>query len=75
MMRVQLSAVPVDTGNLHDHIGIRKTADGGREVGVFDKIPLIPADYVLDVEFGHTARNGRQVPAQPFIRPSIDAAR
>lgn len=68
---MQVSLCPVDTGNMVSHIEIRKTPDGlGRQIGVFD------VDYALPVEFGHEVRNtGHFVPAQPFIRPSVDAAR
>lgn len=68
---MQVSLCPVDTGNMVSHIEIRKTPDGlGRQIGVF------VVDYALPVEFGHEVRDtGKFVPAQPFIRPSVDAAR
>lgn len=69
-LRMQKALVPVDTGKLSKHLEIRKTANGkGREVGAFG------VDYALPVETGHRTRSGSWVPAQPFIRPSIDAVR
>jgi hypothetical protein len=69
-LRMQKSLVPVDTGNLSRHLGIKKTADGlGRLVGAFD------VDYAAAVETGHQTKAGTWVPAQPYIRPSIDAVR
>lgn len=67
---MQKSLCPVDTGKLERSLEKRKTADGmGRQVGSFT------VDYALPVEYGHETRAGTWVPAQPFIRPSIDAAR
>ncbi len=69
-LRMQKSLVPVDTGNLSRHLEIRKTPDGlGRQVGAFD------VDYAAAVEEGHRTKAGTWVPAQPYIRPSIDAVR
>jgi hypothetical protein len=69
-LRMQKSLVPVDTGNLSRHLEIRKTPDGlGRQVGAFD------VEYAAAVEEGHQTRSGTWVPAQPFVRPSIDAVR
>lgn len=77
MASYQRATVPVDTGLLREHIQIRPNDDGkGRFVGVFDKVPLKPADYVLCVELGYEHWiSGEWIPAQPFIRPSIDAAK
>lgn len=71
VLAMQKSLCPVDTGNMLSHLEIRKTPDGlGRQIGAFD------VDYALPVEFGHEVRDtGHFVPAQPFIRPSVDAAR
>lgn len=66
---MQTTLCPVDTGNLVGNIKQRDIADGvGIEVGVFD------VDYARPVEEGHETEAGTWVPAQPFIRPSIDAA-
>lgn len=66
----QKTLVPVDTGHLSRSLKIRNTADSlGREVGSFD------VDYALPVETGHQTESGTFVPAQPFIRPSVDAAK
>lgn len=68
---MQRVLVPVDTGNLSRHLGIRNTADGtGREIGALGDI-----DYASHVEEGHQTEAGTWVPAQPFIRPSMDAVR
>lgn len=69
-LRMQLSLVPRDTGNLSRHLEIRHTDDGlGRQVGAFD------VDYAAPVEEGHRTKGGTWVPAQLYIRPSIDAVR
>ncbi len=61
---------PVDTGRMLRSLGIRKTPDGvGREIGSFG------LDYPRFVEEGHRTEAGTWVPAQPFIRPSLDAVR
>lgn len=68
---MQRALVPVDTGKLSRHLGIRKTADGtGREIGALGDI-----EYAAYVEEGHQTRSGSWVPAQPYIRPSMDAVR
>lgn len=54
--------VPIDTGELHDGIGIIDHEDTRGSYGVTD------VDHALFVEFG-TARG----PEQPYLRPSIDA--
>lgn len=67
---MQKSLVSVDTGNLRKHLGKRNTSDGvGREVGAFD------VDYAAAVEDGHRTKKGTMVPAQPYVRPSMDAVR
>ena len=69
-LRMQVALVPVDTGNLSRHLEIRKTPDGlGRQVGAFD------VDYAAAVEEGHRTKAGTWVPAQPYVRPSLDAVR
>lgn len=68
--KMQLLLVPVDTGNLSRNIEIRKTPDGlGRMVGVW------VVKYAAAVENGHQTKAGTWVPAQPFVRPSMDAVR
>lgn len=69
-LQMQRSLVPVDTGNLRNHLGKRRTPNGlGWQVGAFD------VDYAAAVEAGHETEKGTWVPAQPYIRPSIDAVR
>lgn len=69
-LRMQVALVPVDTGNLSRHLEIRKTPDGiGRQVGAFN------VDYAAAVEEGHHTKAGTWVPAQPYVRPSLDAVR
>lgn len=69
-LAMQRVLVPVDTGRLSRSLGIRKTPDGiGREIGSFS------VEYAAYVEDGHQTRAGTWVPAQPYIRPSIDAIR
>ena len=65
----QKDIVPVDTGELSNDLEIRKTPEGGRRIGSFNK------DYAAAVETGHETSAGTWVPAQPYIRPSLDAAR
>lgn len=68
--RHQLDHVPVKTGRLKRSIQKRKTPDGrGRQVGSFG------VDYAVPVENGHQTSSGSFVQAQPYIKPSIDAAR
>lgn len=59
---------PVDTGRMLRSLAIRKR-DNGRDVGSFG------LKYPAYVESGHHTRAGTWVPAQPFIRPSLDAVR
>ncbi len=67
----QEATVPVDTGELKSALGIRENSDGSLDIGTVKK----KVDYALPVEEGHRTRGGTWVPAQPFIRPSIDAAK
>lgn len=69
-LKMQKALVPVDTGKLKLHLRKQHTEDGlGRRVGVWD------VEYAMYVEEGHRTRAGTWVPAQPYIRPSIDAVR
>lgn len=69
----QHDVVPVDTGDLQSVLEIRTTEDGqGRRVGVFEDNNK-GVDYAIAVEAGWTAKNGRHVPAQPYIAPSVNA--
>lgn len=69
-LRMQKTLVPIDTGRLKLHLRKRHTADGiGRDIGVWD------VKYARYVEEGHRTRAGTWVPAQPYIRPSLDAVR
>lgn len=67
----QQSAVPVDTGELKSALGIRQNADGSMDIGTVKK----KVDYAMPVEEGYRTKAGTWVPAQPFIRPSINAAK
>lgn len=67
VLNMQQTLVPVDTGHLHSRLRIEKTSDGGRQIGAFD------VDYAAAVEEGHETQAGTWVPAQPYIRPSVDA--
>ena len=67
----QRATVPVDSGELRSALGIRENPDGSLDIGTVKK----KVDYDLAVEMGHRTRGGTWVPAQPFIRPSIDAAK
>lgn len=70
VLAMQHTIVPVDTGDLDRSLEIRPTENGrGRLVGSFG------IDYAEHVEFGHETTAGTWVAAQPFIRPSVDAAR
>ncbi len=67
---MQKQLVPVDTGKLRLHLRKQHTEDGtGRRVGAFD------VEYAAYVEEGHQTEAGTWVPAQPYIRPSMDAVR
>lgn len=63
--------VPIDSGDLHDDIGVVEAAhvEDGSVVGRYG-VKGEGTDYGPHVEFG-TEKMG----AQPFIRPSADAAR
>lgn len=71
-LRYQQAAVPVLSGNLRRHLKIA-VADGGlsRLVGILDG----EVNYAAPVELGHETRSGSFVQAQPFIRPSLTAAK
>ena len=73
----QQATVPVLTGALKAHLEIDSPTEDTRRIGVLRaKPPLKDAtQYVLPVEEGHHTKSGSWVPAQPFIRPSIDAAK
>lgn len=66
-LRMQRDLAPVDTGRLRKSLEAR-TVGGGRQVGSFG------VDYAAAVETGHK-QGSTFVPAQPYIRPSVDAAR
>lgn len=61
--------VPVDTGDLKRSLDVRRNATGlGRLIGTFGP------DYGAAVELGY--QTGRRfVPGQPYLRPSVDAAK
>lgn len=66
----QKRTVPVDTGNLKNHIEIQEHPTGQGtvfQIGVWD------VEYVGAVEFGRP--DVPNYPRQPFIVPSIDAAK
>lgn len=72
-LAAQKTTCPVDTGYMIGRLQIGVTNGGlSRAIGI---LPDKPVDYVLPVELGHRTRGGTWVPAQPFIRPSIDAAK
>jgi HK97 gp10 family phage protein len=59
---------PVDSGRLRDSIHVEATEDGHDVV--------VGTDYWAPVEFGHHLvawghDTGRDVPAQPFMRPAL----
>ncbi len=64
---MMVSICPVDTGKLSKSIEKRRVGRG-RHVGSW-------LDYAAPVELGHETEAGTWVPAQPFVRPAIDAAR
>lgn len=68
VLGAQRRYVPVDTGRLSRSLTIRKVGRG-RQIGSFG------VEYAIYVETGHHTRSGSWVPAQPYIRPSLDAAR
>lgn len=70
VMDFQKRTVPVDTGNLKNHIEVQEhPTDRGVvfQVGVWD------VEYVGAVEFGRP--DLPNYPRQPFIVPSLDAAK
>jgi len=77
MLRAQRSLAPVDTGRLVASLEIRENPDPvepgaaqGVAVGSFD------VAYAAAQELGyHHAGSGRFIPAQPYIRPSMDSGR
>lgn len=79
VLAAQKRIVPVDTGALRRSLGIRKTADGlGREIGAIDANGE-GIEYGAAVENGsdHISPKGKpyHINAQPYVKPSIDAAR
>lgn len=68
----QEATVPVDTGALKKCLGIVSTDNGlSRKIGAV----IDPVEYAIYVEEGHRTKSGTWVAAQPYIRPSIDAAK
>ena len=67
-LRMQKILCPVDTGKMLNSLEIRKNGNG-RDIGSFG------LGYPEHVENGHQTKAGTWVPAQPFIRPSLDAVR
>ena len=76
-LEYQQATVPVLTGALKAHLEIDAPAPETRRVGVLRARPPLKdaTKYVIPVEEGHHTASGSWVPAQPFIRPSIDAAK
>lgn len=68
VLAMQRALCPVDTTKLVNSLEIRKHGLG-RRIGSFT------VNYAVYVETGHQTRAGTWVPAQPYIRPSMDAAR
>lgn len=73
----QKATCPVDTGSLVRHLEIDMPSPDVRRIGVLRPHPPLTdaTKYVRYVEEGHESRAGNWVPAQPFIRPSTNAAR
>lgn len=67
-LEMQRVLCPVDTTKLVTSLEVRKNGNG-RDIGSFT------VDYAAAVENGHETEAGTWVPAQPFIRPSLDAVR
>ncbi len=60
---------PVDTGRLQSSIEVVKESDAHYRVGS-------DLDYAAPVELGYRHhQSGRHIPAQPYLRPAIDAVR
>lgn len=75
VLAAQKRMVPVDTGNLLSSLDADVESDGvtwhiGSTGQGFDRTT---EDYVLVVEFGDPSNPS--YPAQPFMRPSLNAAR
>lgn len=68
----QKATCPVDTGRMVGALGIEEI-DGGKTLHI--GVVKYKVDYALYVEEGHKTRGGTWVPPQPFIRPSLDAAK
>lgn len=63
------SAVPVDTGKLNESLNIKKHGPSSYAIGS-------DLEYAAPVELGyHHHGSGRFIPAQPYLRPSLQAAR
>lgn len=76
----QQATVPVDSRALNKSLGIRENANGSVDIGsILPSInPRTKQDarkYALYVEEGHRTKSGTWVDAQPFIRPSLNAAK
>jgi hypothetical protein len=68
--------VPVDTGELRESIKLARSKFKGGGYIVFASSPTKDkAIKMMSVEFGHVAKNGEFVPAQPFMRPAIKKVR
>ncbi len=71
-LEFQQATVPIDTGALKKCLGIAVTDNGNsRKIGAI----IDPVEYAIYVEEGHRTASGTWVRAQPYIRPSIDAAK
>jgi HK97 gp10 family phage protein len=77
MQERMIALVPVDTGNLQDHIKIKgPIQDGNRiyvEVGIIHDRNYTDAEtarYANSVEYGNSS-----MAAQPFIRPAIEGGK
>jgi hypothetical protein len=76
----QRSAVPIDSRALEKSLGIRENTDGTLDIGsvllsINKRTKQDARDYSLAVEEGHHTKSGTFVAAQPYIRPSINAAK
>lgn len=60
--------VPVDTGALRASLAVERRGDAEYAVGS-------DLAYAAPVEYGYRHyQSGRQIPAQPYLRPALDAA-
>lgn len=67
------SRVPHDTGNLSNNITGFVAKNGLRgEVGLRGKKARKLAFYAKFIEFGAKTRDGRDMPARPFLEPAWD---